>query len=121
MSYRTNKYLGGAESAYITGRVTFVIVGAPLLISTGSLSYLLVNYWDLYVNRVAESILLVVSLVFSIILYVSSIATLLTLQKYTNRELYNMKHEKFSSNMLAKILALYNSISPGCVRQGIAL
>ena len=118
VTFRTNKYLSGSESTCITNRVSLAVFGIPLLISTGSLFYLIINYMDNYIVNTFDNMLLVFALLFSLILYFSAIVSLVTLQKYTKRELYYLKSEKLGSlELLSKILILFNKISPGCVKQ----
>ncbi len=118
VTYRTNAYISGKESVFITNRVSVAVIGTPLIISAGSLMYLSYRYTHAYLANFNSGMLLIYSLMFALILFVFSVSSLVRLSKYSNRELYYIHPECFHQQILNDcISSLYQSIEPGCVRQ----
>lgn len=118
VTYRTNEFMSGEESRYVTMKVSFVILGIPTIIATSSLIHIIDNYLLIYIFNLEKYVLLIGSFTVTLLFYIITILMLVTLQKYTARELYTIKPQRFNSvEDLNTIMNLFNSINIGCVKQ----
>jgi carboxylesterase len=117
-AFRTSRFLSGKESENMTKRVSFTVIGLPLIISISTLTYALIEYHDRFFVFKDQNILLIVSIVVATFLLFIAIDLLQLLSRYTKRELYKIKASKHQiGNIQEALQLLYLSVSPGIVVQ----
>lgn len=118
VTYRTNSSISGKESLSMTSKASIAIIGTPLTISVASLAYLIYQHIYKNYNDLNPSLFILIAFFCALALLAFSISSIITLNKYTKRELYQIHTESFNQKSLNKyVVNLYKSVEPGCVKQ----